>query len=384
MVLNDSLLPVLNALRSDAVLRDHVGGHAAAAKNLLSEAGLLRQAIPEEFGGDGKSWPEIFETVLRVAEVDSALAHLLAFHNLQVATVLIYGTHEQKARWLLPTAQQGLWWGNAMNPLDKRLHALPANGGYILDGSKSFCSGTRGSSLMIVSALLPGETSPLLAVVETQQAGITVDDDWDPIGQRQTDSGSVHFSGIHIQENRLLRRPGEPAQLHHSVRTCLGQLILVHLYLGLASGALAEARRCVLSRAKPWLYSGVDKVTDDPYCLHRLGEMHLQVQTAKVMSERAVAKLEVLWSRRSVISAEERRDTAVAIAEAKVLAHRASLAVSQDLFEVAGASATKGSLGLDRFWRNARTHTLHDPVDYKIRRLGVWTLHEDFPPDFYN
>ncbi|MBK4241987.1 hypothetical protein JJP57_23915, partial [Enterobacter hormaechei] len=49
----------------------------------------------------------------------------------------------------------------------------------------------------------------------------------------------------------------------------------------------------------------------------------------------------------------------------KVLAHRAALFVAQELFEATGARSTKAALALDRFWRNARTHTLHDPLDYK-------------------
>ncbi|HVR49922.1 MAG TPA: acyl-CoA dehydrogenase family protein [Pseudorhodoferax sp.] len=390
MVLNtqDQLAPVLESLRSTAVARDQAGGHAGEAKEALRAAGLLRQAIPTDFGGDGQDWAAVFDTVRRVAEVDSALAHVLAFHHLQVATVLIYGRPEQQARWLTPTAREGLWWGNAMNPLDQRLVAevvVGADGeGYALTGSKGFCSGTRGSTFMTLSAALPGSATPLLAVVATQQAGVRVGEDWNPIGQRQTDSGSVHFARVPVAAADVLRRPGEPPQLRQSVRTCLGQLVLVHLYLGLAAGALAEARRHTLQHARPWLYAGVEKAADDPYRLQRLGEMHLQVQTAAVMTERAVQRMDALWRRGAALTPEQRRDTAVAIAEAKVLAHRASLAVSQDLFEVAGARATDAALGLDRFWRNARTHTLHDPVDYKLRRLGSWALHQEFPADFYN
>jgi alkylation response protein AidB-like acyl-CoA dehydrogenase len=390
MVLNtqDQFAPVLESLRSTAVARDQAGGHAGEAKEALRAAGLLRQAIPTDFGGDGQDWAAVFDTVRRVAEVDSALAHVLAFHHLQVATVLIYGRPEQQARWLTPTAREGLWWGNAMNPLDQRLVAevvVGADGeGYALTGSKGFCSGTRGSTFMTLSAALPGSATPLLAVVATQQAGVRVGEDWNPIGQRQTDSGSVHFARVPVATADVLRRPGEPPQLRQSVRTCLGQLVLVHLYLGLAAGALAEARRHTLQHARPWLYAGVEKAADDPYRLQRLGEMHLQVQTAAVMTERAVQRMDALWRRGAALTPEQRRDTAVAIAEAKVLAHRASLAVGQDLFEVAGARATDAALGLDRFWRNARTHTLHDPVDYKLRRLGSWALHQEFPADFYN
>jgi hypothetical protein len=48
-------------------------------------------------------------------------------------------------------------------------------------------------------------------------------------------------------------------------------------------------------------------------------------------------------------------------------------------------SATAARYGLDRFWRNARTHTLHDPLDYKLRDIGNWALHGQWPtPSFYS
>ena len=55
------------------------------------------------------------------------------------------------------------------------------------------------------------------------------------------------------------------------------------------------------------------------------------------------------------------------------------------LFELAGTRSTLGEHNLDRHWRNARTHTLHDPVDYKLRELGDWVLNERHPnPSFYS
>ena len=55
------------------------------------------------------------------------------------------------------------------------------------------------------------------------------------------------------------------------------------------------------------------------------------------------------------------------------------------IFEVTGARSTTAALRLDRFWRNLRVHTLHDPVDYKVRELGDWALNGRYPkPSFYS
>lgn len=70
---------------------------------------------------------------------------------------------------------------------------------------------------------------------------------------------------------------------------------------------------------------------------------------------------------------------AIAVFEAKVIAHRTSLFTTQEIFDVVGARGTHADLGFDRFWRNARTHTLHDPLDYKLQVLGQWAVYEQAP-----
>src|SRR5690606_3884183 len=189
----DTLLPVLS---ETAARRDREGGHALEEKQLLREAGLLNLSIPRAHGGDQLPWAQLYQQIRTLAAVDSALAHVLAFHHLQVLTVLIYGNASQQADLLAQTREQGLWWGNAMNPLDKRLVATPSAGGYRLTGAKAFCSGTRGSRWMTLSAHVEGQPYPLLAVVPT--AEVRQLDDWNPIGQRQTDSISVALDDVFI------------------------------------------------------------------------------------------------------------------------------------------------------------------------------------------
>jgi hypothetical protein len=74
------------------------------------------------------------------------------------------------------------------------------------------------------------------------------------------------------------------------------------------------------------------------------------------------------------VSERERGYAAEWVASAKVVTTDTALRVTAGVFEVTGASATKRQLGLDRFWRDVRTHTLHDPVAYKNRELGEYVL----------
>lgn len=371
---------LLNTLASTAVQRDRAGGHAAAEKALLRDHGLLRLAIPAVHGGDERSWPDIYRHVRAIAMVDSALAHVLAFHQLQVATVLIYGNASQQRHWLRRTVDENGWWGNALNPRDQRLKAsADPHGGYALHGTKGFCSGTRGSRYLTVSACFEGHSQPVLGLLETSTPGIAVHDDWNPIGQRQTDSGSVRFTAVALPTNQVMRDVQHTTIPFHTLRTLLAQLVLVNLFVGVAQGAQQQARDYALAYAQPWVSATVDRATDDPFLLRRMGDIQAQVSAAALMADHAAGLAQKAFLQGEQLTASERAAVAIAVFEAKVMAHRATLFASQEMFDVVGARGTHADLGFDRFWRNVRTHTLHDPLDYKLQALGRWTMHGEEP-----
>ncbi|RFU49483.1 acyl-CoA dehydrogenase family protein [Paraburkholderia sp. DHOC27] len=376
----DDLTRLLDALRATAAQRDRDGGHAAEEKQWIADAGLLTIAVPREFGGAGTPWPVVYQTIRAIARVDSALAHLLGFQCLQVVSVDVWGNQAQRERYLRGTVEQRWWWGNAVNPLDTRLIATAtSDGGFRLNGQKGFCSGTRGSQMMTVSAHDPQTGKPIFAVVPTTREGITVNEDWNPIGQRQTDSGSVSFADVRVDADEVLHRSETPPTPHATLRTLVSQLVLTNLFVGIAEGALEEARGYVTQHGRPWISSGVEKATDDPYLIQRFGEMRLQTVSAEALAERAAQALDSAWNEGTALSAETRAQVALATSEARILAHRAALEVSENLFDACGARATHAPLALDRFWRNARVHTLHDPLDYRVRDVGRYALTGTLP-----
>jgi alkylation response protein AidB-like acyl-CoA dehydrogenase len=384
------LAELLEHLRGTAAERDRRGGHAAPEKQMLADAGLLTLTIPVAYGGQGASWPETYALLRRLANVDSALAHLLGFQYLQVTSVLVWGNPAQRERYLRGTVAHRWWWGNAVNPVDTRLIALEHADGVVLDGMKGFCSGTQGSQRMVISAHWPNEGAAeksgktVVAVIPTDRDGVTVHDDWDPIGQRQTDSGSVSFQQVHVPRDDILHSSTAPASPYASLRTLVAQLLLANLFVGIAEGAFAEARAYVMQFTRPWFASGVTRSADDPYVIQRFAEMRLKIAPAQALTDRAAVLLEAAWQQGEQLAAVERAQVALAIAEAKVLAHRAALDVTEAIFDVCGARATHAALGLDRFWRNARTHTLHDPIDYKIKAIGRYALEGILPePNLY-
>jgi alkylation response protein AidB-like acyl-CoA dehydrogenase len=200
--------------------------------------------------------------------------------------------------------------GNAVNPLDTRLIATASgDGGYLLDGQKGFCSGTRGSHMMTISAHDPATGRPVFAVVPTAREGITVHEDWNPIGQRQTDSDSVSFTRVRVEPHEVLERADTP---YASLRTLISQQVLINLFVGIAQGALEAARAYVTQHGRPWITADVDKAIDDPYLIQRFGEMRVQAVSAEALAARAAHALDDAWQQGSSLSAEARARVALA------------------------------------------------------------------------
>lgn len=364
-----------------AAVRDVAGGTAKRERDLIRESGLLRLSIPVELGGAGADWVETLGVVRRLASVDSSLAHVFAFHHLMLATFQFFGSPAQAQEFLRRTAQDGWFWGNALNPRDPRTQLQAVEGGYRLDGHKSFCSGASDSDMIIVSAL-DRETKALrVAAIPTRRDGVLVHGDWDNMGQRQTDSGTVSFDNVFVAESELLLSPGPLGSPFASLRPCLAQLVLTNIYLGLAQGALEQA--------KTYLHGAPaeirERVGQDPYALRNFGELWVEIAAARALTDEAQRAFQQGWEAGADTTPELRGAIAVTIAAAKVASSRASVEVGSRIFDLMGARSTAAAHRFDRFWRNARTHTLHDPLDHKLRELGSFAFEGQFPtPSFYS
>lgn len=369
-----------------AVERDERGGSPKAERDVLRNSGLLSLAIPQAFGGQGASWRDTFEVVREFARVDSSIAHVFGFHHLMLATVRLFSRPDQWQPWFEQTARKHWFWGNALNPLDTRTVVKHFDGWCEFSGKKSFCSGASDSEMLIASAVDERAGGKLLiAAIPSGRTGITLHNDWNNIGQRQTDSGSATFERVRVEHNELLLDPGPLSTPFAALRPLIAQLHFANLFLGIAEGAFDEARQYTLKESRPWFRSGASTTAEDPYVLRHYGEFWVGLESVRLLIERAANQLDSAWAKEQALTAEERGDLALAIGTAKVAATRHGLDICNRLFEVTGARATHASLRFDRHWRNLRTQTLHDPVDYRIHELGEWALSGKRPaPSFYS
>lgn len=383
----DKAEQLVRTFAQTAVERDKRGGTAKVERDLLRESGLLNVVIPPPLGGWGMDWPDALKIVRLFARVDSSIAHLFGFQHLMLASVLLYGSPAQSDWLLAETARNKWFWGNALNPLDKRTILTPtARDEYVINGRKSFCSGAVDSDMLIVSAIRAQDQKFMVAAIPSKRDGIRIHNDWDSIGQRQTDSGTVEFRDVMVANDEFLLTPGPLGSTRASLRSCIAQLILSNIFLGIAEGAFAEARDYTQAQTRPWIAApGIESASQDPYILGHYGHFFVNLQAAQALTDIAGESLQRAWESGEALTENQRGRCSIDIAASKAMTTKVGLEITSKMFEVMGARAAAAPARLDRYWRNLRTHTLHDPVDYKFRELGDWALNHKLPkPSFYS
>lgn len=367
-----------------AAERDKRGGNPKFERDLIRQSGLLSLSIPQIYGGQQGNWKVIFKTIQTIAQVDSSLAHVYGFHHLLIATVQLFAQPEQYADWFEQTAKENLFWGNTLNPLDKRTTVTrTSENEFIFHGDKSFCSGSIDSDILLCSGFDESEKL-IIGVIPTAREGVSFLGDWNNMGQRQTDSGTSHFEQVKIHKNELLLNPGPLSTPYSSLRPLIAQLIFVHLFLGVAEGAFETAKETVQTQ-KAWSKSLVENAVNDPFTQKHFAEFYVQLEGVRLLADNAIQTLQNAWDVGSELTSKQRGEVSIAIATAKIAATNTSLFITQNIFQVMGARATTAKLNLDRFWRNVRTQTLHDPIDYKYQEVGEWVLTGKVPdPSFYS
>lgn len=356
------------AFAKTAVERDRAGGNAKVERDLIRRSGLLKLLIPIEYGGLGGNWRDVFRVVRTFAKVDSSLAHVFGYHFINLVTPHLCGTEAQKEFFYRETAQHNYFWGNAFNPVEIKLKAEKTHNGFVLNGIKTFCSGSVDSDLLLVSALVDEQDEPLLAVIPTKRIGVEVKGDWDNMGQRQTDSGTIIFDNVEVTEAEVLKR-GINYSEFSKLRLNIATFALNQLYLGITEGALEEALTYTKEQTRPRSPIHTSAI-EDPIIQHHYGNFYVQVEAANLVVKKADDLLQELWDRPDSITAQDRNELDYALQTAKIITTQTGLDITSRIFEVMSSRATASRYGFDRYWRNLRTMTLHVPVDTAIQNLG--------------
>ncbi|MEU6590139.1 SfnB family sulfur acquisition oxidoreductase [Streptomyces sp. NPDC046881] len=346
----------------------------------LSASGLLAVTVPAEHGGADVRSATLAEVFRLLGTADGSLAQIPQSHFVYVNVLRRQGTEEQR-KFFFAELLAGRRLGNAQSEagtrhvqdIRTRLEPRP-DGSYLLHGVKHYSTGALFADWIPVLARAEDDTLHV-AYVPRDAPGLTVTDDWDGMGQRTTASGTVRLDAVPVPADRVLPHhlTFQGPQLHGA----MAQLLHAAIDTGIAGGALAEAAEFVRTRSRPWFESGAESAAEDPLLVQRFGELALQVRTAEALLREAARAVDTARDRLTDDTAAE---ASLAVAAARVRAAEAAVEVASALFEVSGTRAALNSLNLHRHWRDARTHTLHDPVRWKIQHIGRHVLNGTRPP----
>lgn len=381
----ERLLELARAISRDLTDRgvelDAAGKPPHQEISILKASGLTNALHATQIGGGGLDWVDGLKLVRILARGESSIGQLLGYHF--VNSQYPYWAAEspdQAAALGKETVSRRLYWGAAVNPRDPGLVLETRGDHYVLNGRKTFSTGAHVSDFINANAVLGDKIASF--AVPTTRSGYVANDDWDSIGQRLSDSGSVEFRDFPVYDGDLIQRPAAPDATQPvlaTFNTPLIQLVFVNFYLGTAEGALEAALDYVRTTTRPWITSGVDHAADDPYILERVGEFKAQLKAASALADVAATAVQSALAKGPAVSARERGEAAAEAYAAKVNATHVSLDITSRVFELMGARATSGKYRFDRYWRNVRTHTLHDPVFYKAREVGEFYLTGKIP-----
>ncbi|GJC93240.1 thermophilic desulfurizing enzyme family protein [Colletotrichum higginsianum] len=369
---------VASILAQDAALRER--------ENKAPRAEVLGW---KKYGGGEQPWSVGYKAIREVAKGDGSIGMLLGYHLLWSTTANVIGSPQQADRLQNLVISNNYFVGGAVNPRDSD-HKITSDGDKVVfNGFKHFNTGGVISDLTVLEGVLEGTKDHLYAVVKTDQPGIVFSHDWDNVGLRLSESGSVKIENVTapwadaLGWDASLKRP-DPSILEIPFASLLLptiQLVFSNFYIGIAWGALDFASAYTRKNTRAWPFGGdnKEKAEDEFYILSTYGNFLAHLRAADALADRAGLEIDNLYRNSGTRHGAGPREAAEWVASVKVAATDTGLRVTSGVFEVTGAKATATKVGLDRFWRDIRTHTLHDPVAYKNRELGRYQLLGEVP-----
>ncbi|WEL45774.1 SfnB family sulfur acquisition oxidoreductase [Pseudomonas sp. CBSPBW29] len=367
------------AARLQAARRDQQRKLPWAELEHFTRSGLGSISIPREYGGPQVSFVTLAEVFAIISAADPALGQIPQNH-FGILHVLQGAASERQKKQLFQSVLDGWRIGNGgpergtKNTLDLKSRITAEGDGYVISGQKFYSTGALFAHWVAVKAL-NDEGKVVMAFVRRGTEGLRIVDDWSGFGQRTTASGTVLLDQVAVDAELVVEtwRLGETPGIQGAV----SQLIQAAIDAGIARGALDDTISFVRERSRPWIDAKVERASDDLYVIADIGKLKIELHAAEALLRKAGQVLDQVSA--APITAQSAARASIAVAEAKVLTTEISLLASEKLFELAGSRATLAEFNLDRHWRNARVHTLHDPVRWKYHAVGAYHLNGALP-----
>lgn len=345
----------------------------------FSQKGLGGLRIPKQYGGAYVSNKTLARVFRILNKADSSIGQIPQNQISLLYLIDLMGTEAQK-QFIFQEILAGKRLANGgperHTKDSKTLNTILSieNGHYYLQGEKFYSTGSSFAHWLAIKAIHP-EGHVVLIIVNREAQGIEVIDDWDGFGQRTTSSGSVRLN--HVEIDPFLIFDERPLTAAPTYRGAYSQLLQVAIDVGIAEAAF-EDTLATIKKARPIVDAQVEKASFEHYTLQEVGKLQIQLEAAILLLDEAAEYLDELDKLESVTDEQAAR-ASILVAEAKIYANDAALNISEKLLELGGSRSSLSQFNLDQHWRNARVHTLHDPVRWKLHALGDYYLNHKLP-----
>jgi SfnB family sulfur acquisition oxidoreductase len=345
----------------------------------FSQSGLWSINVPREFGGPELSYATMCKVVALISAADPSIGQISQNHLGVVAAIRTVSDPDQQGL-LFGEVLKGIRFGNAFSEfgskraVDFETRFVDDGDHVIVTGRKFYSTGAIFAHLVPIVAL-DDDGKAWYAIADRNAPGLVVIDDWSSFGQRITGSGTVLLDHVRVPKTHLV--PGYKGYERPTADGAIFQIIQAAVDTGIAQAAIAEAIKFIREKSRPWVDSGLDRASDDPYTIQRIGDLTVRLHATEALLERAARKVDHAVAEPTAATVA---DAQIAVAESKIFSTELAIEATNRLFELGGTRSTLNEHNLDRHWRNARTHTLHDPVRWKYAIVGNYALNGVNPP----
>lgn len=343
-----------------------------------SQSGLWAITVPKQYGGAEVSSYTVAQIIALMSGVDGSIGQIPQNHFYGLEILRNTGSEQQKQKFYAEVLK-GARFGNALaefktkNAAQRQTSIRKNADGFVLNGEKFYCTGSLFAH-RIPTLVVDEEQKQYLVFVPRDSQGLTLIDDWTGFGQRTTGSGTVKFDHVQVLAEDVVAF--DPAYTEPTISGPFAQLIHASIETGIARAAFEDTLTAVRN-ARPWIDSKVDSATQDPLTLLELGRVAADVRASELLLKQAARSVDAA---KAQPNAETVATASIHVAQARAHSTETALKASSKLVELAGSRGSQSQDGLDRHWRNARVHTLHDAARWKYYFIGNYVLNGILPP----
>ncbi|WP_324669393.1 acyl-CoA dehydrogenase family protein [Geochorda subterranea] len=330
---------------------------------LLGEHGLLGLRVPESLGGAGLDW---FATLAFVEELhrcgSGGLAMAVMVHtDMALPPLVRWGTPDQHRRFVEPAvrgervlaiAMTEPWAGSDLAGI--RTTARRVDGGWVLDGTKTFITNGAIADVVLVAARTDpkaGRKGISLFLVERGTPGFRTARLIDKVGMHSSDTGELVFEGCHVPDANLLGEPGRG--FYHLMWELLGErLVIAAGVVAMAQEALELAVAHVQSR-----HAFGRPLARFQALQHRLADMAARLEAARQLVYWAA------WRMQSGLDAVQ------AVMMAKLVATRTAFEMADEALQLHGGYGYTLEHDVQRIWRDVRLYRIGGGTDEMLREV---------------